>query len=99
MENITMKDGTHPILVRRYDAIPDDYDGWMRCAAGALDVLSNEEFEWYPTTTAEYFNEINPDASPYAHKVHPDMMKVSWQHKVIFDGIVIRRRSTVSERP
>ena len=29
MQNITMKDGTHPIKINKYTAIPDDYYGWM----------------------------------------------------------------------
>ncbi|MCL2860887.1 MAG: adenine-specific methyltransferase EcoRI family protein [Firmicutes bacterium] len=47
MENMTMKDETNPIRVNNFLAVPDDYFGWMFCSIGILDVLSNEEFEWY----------------------------------------------------
>lgn len=92
MENLTMKDGTHPIKINSIRAIPDDYYGWMLCAMGVLDKLSNEEFEWYPTQCRPYFNKINPDSNPYAHKVSTEMLKVSWRDGSVFDGVVIRRR-------
>lgn len=93
MDNMTMRDGSHPIKINNINVLPDDYNGWMMCAAGILDRLSNEEFEWYPTQCATYFN-ANPDKNPYAHKVSSSMLKVGWKDGYVFDGVVVRRRST-----
>ena len=93
MDNLTMKDGTHPIKINDITTIPDDFYGWMLCAVGILDKLSNEEFEWYPTQGRPYFNKVNPSSSPYAHKMTVENMKVSWKDGSVYDGVVIRRRS------
>jgi len=74
MKNMKMKDGTNPIKVGKYTAIPDDYYGWIFCSVGVLDVLSNDEFEWYGTNFRAYFNQINPYKNPFAHKIFDEMV-------------------------
>jgi hypothetical protein len=74
MENITMKDGTHPIRVNKYTAIPDDYYGWIFSSVGALDSISFDEFEWYLTNAAGYYNNENPDYNPFNHKAFDEMV-------------------------
>jgi len=90
MENMTMKDGTHPIRVNSFRGIPDDYNGWIFCAIGVLDVLSNEEFEWYGTNYKGYFNRVNPSSNPFAHRASNEM--VSNHDTKGFHGIVLRRK-------
>ncbi|MCL2539924.1 MAG: adenine-specific methyltransferase EcoRI family protein [Firmicutes bacterium] len=89
MENMTMKDGTHPIRVNNFRAIPDDYYGWMFCSIGVLDILSNEEFEWYGTGFKGYLN-TNRHISPFEHRASNEM--VSNANTKGFHGVVIRRR-------
>lgn len=86
MENITMKDGTHPIRMDNYRSIPDDYYGWVFCSIGALDEISLEEFEWYGTAFFKYFNKEHTELSPFNHPVTNDMIKP------YFHGIIIRRK-------
>lgn len=74
MQNITMKDGTHPIKINKYTAIPDDYFGWMFCSIGALDKISFDEFEWYLSNAKGYFNSEKPFHSPFKHKIFDAMV-------------------------
>lgn len=90
MQNMTMKDGTHPIRADKYTGIPDDYYGWVFCSVGVLDVLSDEEFEWYITNAKGYYNRQNPSANPFAHRASDDM--VSNPDTKGFHGIILRRR-------
>lgn len=90
MENMIMKDGTHPIKVGKYTAIPDDYIGWIFCSIGVLDILSHDEFEWYMTNCKGYFNRTNPDANPFAHRASNEM--VSNKDMKGFHGIILRRK-------
>jgi hypothetical protein len=73
MENMTMKDGTHPIRINRYTAIPDDYYGWMFCSISVLTKLSYEEFEWYGTNLQAYFNN-DLSYSPFNHKMKDELL-------------------------
>lgn len=90
MENITMKDGTHPIKVNKYTAIPDDYKGWMFCSVGALDSISFDEFEWYLTNGAGYYNKENPSFNPFAHKTFDEMVMA--QSYINFSGMSQKER-------
>lgn len=90
MENMTMKDGTHPIRVNRYTAIPDDYTGWIFCSVGALDAISFEEFEWYLTNAAGYYNNINPSFNPFSHRSFDEMVMA--QSKIDFSGMTQPQR-------
>jgi hypothetical protein len=74
MKNMTMKDGTHPIRVNKYTAIPDDYYGWIFSSVGALDSISYSEFEWYLTNGAGYYNKENPEFNPFLHKTFDEMV-------------------------
>ena len=74
MENMTMKDGSHPIRVNRYTAIPDDYNGWIFSSVGALDSISFDEFEWYLTNAAGYYNKENPAFNPFRHNTFDEMV-------------------------
>lgn len=89
MENMTMKDGTHPIRINNFRAIPDNYFGWMFCAIGVLDILSNEEFEWYGTNFKGYFNS-HRDISPFNHRASNEM--VSNTNTKGFHGAIIKRK-------
>jgi hypothetical protein len=89
MENMTMKDGTHPLRMNSYSAIPDDYYGWMFCSIGVLDKLSYEEFEWYGTNFKGYYN-ANSDISPFNHRLDNKMLY--HRGKQVFDGLVLRRK-------
>jgi len=73
MENMTMKDGTHPIRANKFSAIPDDYFGWVFCSIGVLDVLSTKEFEWYGTNFQAYYNS-NLSKSPFNHKMKDELL-------------------------
>lgn len=91
MENMTMKDGTHPIVVGA-GTIPDDYDGWMFGPISILDKLNTEEYCCYCTQLMAYFNKVNPEANPFAHKVSGAMLKHNGKSK--FHGWVIRRKKS-----
>lgn len=91
MENMTMRDGTHPIRTNKYTGIPDDYSGWIFCSVGVLDVLSNEEFEWYMTNAKGYYNRTNPSFNPFIHRASNEM--VSNSDTKGFHGIVLRRKT------
>lgn len=89
MENITMKDGTHPIIVK-LGTIPDDYDGWMFAPVSILNTLDTDGYECYGTAFQAYFNKVNPAASPFAHKASNAMLKHNGKSK--FHGWVIRKK-------
>ena len=90
MENMTMKDGTHPLKINNYRSIPDDYFGWMFSSIGVLDELSNDEFEWYITSAQGYFNKENPQANPFAHRATNTMLTLNDKRK--YHGIILRRK-------
>lgn len=90
MENMTMKDGTHPIKVNKYTAIPDDYEGWAFCSVGALDSISFDEFEWYLTNGAGYYNKENPSFSPFVHNTFDEMVMA--QSYIDFHGMTQKER-------
>jgi hypothetical protein len=90
MENMTMKDGTHPIKVNKYTAIPDDYDGWIFCSVGALDSISFDEFEWYLTNGAGYYNKDNPSFNPFSHRTFDEMVMA--QSYIDFSGMTQKER-------
>ena len=90
MENMTMKDGTHPIRVPS-GQVPDDYDGWMFAPINFIDQYSTEEYEWYGTSFMKYYNIDHPENNPFAHKAANEMIEVGGKRK--FHGVVFRRRS------
>ena len=90
MQNITMKDGTHPIRVESFRGIPDDYYGWVFCAIGVLDVLSYDYYEWYITNCKGYYNRENPSYNPFAHRASNEM--VSNPNSKGFHGVILRRK-------
>jgi hypothetical protein len=90
MENMTMKDGTNPIRINKYTAIPDDYMGWMFCSIGVLDVLSYDEFEWYLTNAAGYYNTENPEHNPFNHRTFDEMVMA--QSYIDFSGMNQKER-------
>ena len=89
MENMTMKDGTHPIRVPSKD-YPEDYNGWMYASVNILSYISHDDYEWYGTNFMKYFNTTNPQANPFNHKVVLGMTKVNGQGG--FNGIVFRKK-------
>ena len=91
MENITMKDGTHPIIVK-LGTIPDDYDGWMFAPVSILNTLNTDEYECYGTNFKAYFNKANPESNPFAHKASNAMLKHNGKSK--FHGWVIRKKKS-----
>ncbi len=90
MENMTMRDGTHPIRINNHNAIPDDYYGWIFCSIGVLDVLSNDEFEWYLTNAARYYNTVNPNFNPFKHRTFDEMVMA--QTYIDFTGMTQKER-------
>lgn len=90
MENMVMKDGTHPIRVESFRGIPDDYYGWVFCAIGVLDVLSYDYYEWYITNAKGYYNRENKAYNPFAHRASNEM--VSNSDTKGFHGVVLRRK-------
>ena len=88
IETITMKDGTHPLRIAHQKSIPDNYNGWMQGSIGILTDLNTDEFDWYITNAKKYFNTVNPDFSPFAHKATNEMLN--------FHGIVFRRKKTLN---
>lgn len=91
MENMTMKDGTHPMIVGAA-TIPDDYDGWMFAPASILDRLNTDEYECYGTNFKAYFNKANPDANPFASNASNALLMHNGKSK--FHGWVIRKRKS-----
>ena len=93
-EDILMKDGTRPLRLNNFRALPDNYYGWFLTAIGILDILSNEEFEWYGTSYKAFFNTTSGQLiTPIAHKHSDTMMKV--RGKQGFHGILARRRDSM----
>lgn len=89
MENMTMKDGTHPIRVGS-DTIPGNYLGWMFGPISVLDVLPQDKYEWYGTNFMRYYNTTKPEVNPFAHKTSNQM--VSIKGKQLFHGIVFKKK-------
>lgn len=94
MENMTMKDGTHPMIVGA-GTIPDDYDGWMFAPVSILDRLNTDKYDMYCTHCNLYFNIVNPQKNPFAHKICADVLKHNGKHK--FNGWVIKRKPDKKE--
>jgi hypothetical protein len=90
MENMTMKDGTHPLRMNSMNAIPDDYYGWMFCSISVLTKLSYEEFEWYGTNFHRLYNTQYPELNPFNHRASNEM--VSNSNTKGFHGLVLRRK-------
>lgn len=88
MENMTMKDGTHPIRVPGTQW--PDYNGWMFSSVTVLDKLDQNEFEWYGTNFGGYYNKQNPASNPFNHKATSKMVAING--KQMFHGIVFRRK-------
>lgn len=93
MENMTMKDGTHPMRLQNFKSMPDDYDGWMFCSVGILDVLPQDDYEWYGTNFHKYFNRNNISANPFNHKMSNEMC--IHNNKQMFHGIVFRKKNKI----
>ena len=85
-ENMTMRDGTHPIRVS--SLFPTDYDGWMFASVAVLDRLNQDEYEWYGTNFKKYYNTTCPQNNPFAHKTSDAMVKAVGSS---FHGIVFRK--------
>ena len=88
MENMKLKDGSHPIKINNTGAIPDDYYGWMFVSAGFLDKFSLLDFEWYPIGCAKFFNS-NPKLNPLKHNISSKMYYKD--EKKQFAGLLIKR--------
>lgn len=88
MENITMRDGTHPIIVSA-GTVPDDYAGWMFGPISVLDGIDMDGCEWYCTKFAKYFEE-HPEENPCAHPFSSKMRVHNGKEK--FTGIIFRRK-------
>ena len=89
-ENITMKDGTHPIRVPATQ-LPDNYNGWMLTSVNVLNTIDLDEYEWYITNAKKYFNTTNPSANPFAHKATDTMLILNG--KKCFHGIVLKKKT------
>lgn len=89
MENMTMKDGTHPMIVGA-GTIPDDYEGWMFGPASILDGISMDDYEWCSSELCAYFNEIHPELNPCAHPFSSKMKIHNGSKK--FSGIIFRKK-------
>ncbi len=72
-ENMTMKDGTHPLRVPA-TRVPEDYDGWMFTDVGILTNLNTDKYELYCTSFFKYYNQEHPELNPFAHKFTNDML-------------------------
>ena len=88
MENMTMKDGTHPIRVPGSQW--PDYSGWMFSSITVLDKLDQNNYEWYGTNFSGYYNKENPGANPFLEKVKDKMYDLGG--KRMFAGIVFRKK-------
>ena len=92
-QDITMKDGTHPIKVTG-NLFPTDYDGWMCGPINLLDrSLDTRKYEWYGTDYKGFYNSIHPELSPFAHKASNEMMKING--KQCFHGIIFRKKQNM----
>lgn len=90
MENMTMKDGTHPIRVATTQ-IPCDYDGWMFGSVQFLQLYDLRQYEWYGTNFKGYYNKQNPEANPFNHPCTDSMLDNPGM-KRMFHGIVFRKK-------
>ena len=96
MENMTMKDGTHPLKMP-FRTIPDDYYGWVFCPINILDELSNEEFKWYGTNFQAYYNN-DLSKSPFNHKMKDELLAYGKDiQKQLFELPQKDRRKLVKE--
>lgn len=94
MENMILKDGTHPIKVKT-DAVPDTYSGWMFGPVNLIAKISFDEFEWYLAGHGmNYLNE-HLEISPFKGVVTTDILKHNGKNG--FDGIIFRRKSKREE--
>ena len=91
MENMTMRDGTHPMIVGA-GTIPDDYDGWMFAPVSVLDRINTDEYEFYGTNFQAYLNKADPESNPFAHKASNAMLKHNGKCK--FHGLVMRKKKS-----
>jgi hypothetical protein len=57
---------------------------------GALDKMSEDEFEWIGTSFQAYFHKINPSANPMKHKFENTMLELNGKKK--FHGLLIKRK-------
>lgn len=94
IDSIWMKDGTHPIWIKRITALPDNYYGWFYASVGALDYLDGRNFEWYGTAFIKWIN-CNKDLFPIDFSKHNNQ-KIStsdfkYDNKLLFAGILARR--------
>lgn len=94
MENMTMKDGTHPMIVGA-GTIPDDYDGWMFAPISILDRLNTDKYDMYCTGCRAYFNKNSRQYNPFAHDLSTDMRKHNGKAK--FDGWVFKKKPDKKE--
>lgn len=96
MNNITMKDGTHPVRYSVDDGkIPENI--WLFASSAILDTLpyhiSDNRIEWYATGCKKYFNKEFPEKNPLAHKFTNNMLKYG-KGEMSFPGIIFRLRRT-----
>ena len=94
MDNITMKDGTHPIRYSADDGeIPENV--WLFSSGAILDTLpyggANDRIEWYAAGCKKYFNKEFPEKNPLAHRFTNDMLKYG-NGEMSFPGIIFRIR-------
>lgn len=94
MNNITMKDGTHPIRYSADDGeIPENT--WLFASSAILDALpyyaSRDIVEWYATGCKKYFNKEFPEKNPLAHKFTNGMLRYG-NGEMSFPGIIFRIR-------
>ena len=89
-QNITMKDGTHPIRVAG-NLFPTDYNGWMCGPINVLDrIMDTRKYEWYGTNFKKFFNSTHPELSPFAHKLSDKLLTLNG--KQCFAGIIFRKK-------
>lgn len=91
MENMTMKDGTHPIRVPA-TMLPDDYFGWMFTSVNVLHEIDLSQFEWYGTSFKKYYNKTCVENNPFQHACTDNM--VSTASKKFFHGVLLKRINT-----
>ena len=87
LNTITMKDNTHPIVIKSKGAIPDNYFGWMQGSIGILTDLNFNEFDWFITNAKKLYNTQKPELNPFLHKATDTMLN--------FHGIVFKRKETI----
>lgn len=92
MTGMTMKDGTHPILVGKR-SYPDDYDGWMFGSVGILTTLDQDRYEWYCTSCKKYYNSTKPEKNPFGHIATDRMVKNPETGKGFHELVFRKKRS------